>query len=98
VISGGQNCIMGISIVRLSIRLMAITVKYFAVLRERFGKSEDSLNFEDGITVADLWEKTMNGEDMPKDLMVAVNMEYTKSNTLLKDGDEVAFFPTVTGG
>ena len=76
---------------------MAITVKFFAVLREQFGKSEDSLNFEDGITVADLWEKTMDSE-LPKDLMVAVNMEYCKSNTLLKDGDEVAFFPTVTGG
>ena len=30
--------------------------------------------------------------------MVAVNMEYTRQDTALHDGDEVAFFPSVTGG
>ena len=77
---------------------MAVTVKYFAVLRERFGKSEDCLQFEAGMTVADTWEKAMHGEAMPNDLMVAVNMEYCQSDARLKDGDEVAFFPAVTGG
>ncbi len=76
---------------------MAITVKYFAVLRERFGKSEDSVDFTDGMTVSDVWQKTMN-EAMPDDLMIAVNMEYTKTDAQLQDGDEVAFFPVVTGG
>jgi len=77
---------------------MAITVKYFAVLRERFGKSEESVEYSRGMTVSDVWQKSMNGEAMPDDLMIAVNMEYTKDNAPLQDGDEVAFFPVVTGG
>lgn len=77
---------------------MTITVKYFAVLRERFGKSEDHIEFENGMTVSELWKKTMAGDAMPDDLMVAVNMEYCKHDAALHDGDEVAFFPVVTGG
>jgi len=77
---------------------MAITVKYFAVLRERFGKSGDSVEFEDGMTVSDVWRRTMDGEEMPENLMIAVNMEYTRTDAPLQDGDEVAFFPPVSGG
>jgi molybdopterin synthase sulfur carrier subunit len=35
---------------------------------------------------------------MPSNVLVAVNMEYTDPSHTLKDGDEVAFFPPVTGG
>lgn len=36
-------------------------------------------------------------EEMPR-LRFAVNQEMAKESTVLKDGDEVAFFPPVTGG
>jgi sulfur-carrier protein len=77
---------------------MSITVKYFAVLRELVGKSEDIIEFEQGMTVSDVWKIAMSGENLPSRTMVAINMEYTRLNVELKDGDEVAFFPSVTGG
>jgi molybdopterin synthase sulfur carrier subunit len=35
---------------------------------------------------------------MPTSTLIAINMEYTDAKAALKDGDEVAFFPPVTGG
>ena len=78
---------------------MSITVRYFAVLRERYGKSSDVIAYQPGMTVADVWEQTLGAKQSPpENLMVAVNMEYTRKDTKLNDGDEVAFFPSVTGG
>jgi molybdopterin synthase sulfur carrier subunit len=77
---------------------MAITVKYFAVLRERLGRSEDVVEFVNGMTVSDVLKTVTAGKTLPENLMIAVNMEYTRSDNRLKDGDEVAFFPAVTGG
>ena len=76
---------------------MAITVKFFALLREQAGKSHEKIEHQPGMTVTDAWLMVMNN-DMPNDVKVAVNMEYTRNDDILKDGDEVAFFPSVTGG
>ncbi len=76
---------------------MSITVKYFALLREQAGKSQENIDYRPGMTVAEVWQTVMNG-DLPPDIKVAVNMEYTRADRGLDDGDEVAFFPSVTGG
>lgn len=79
---------------------MSIKVKYFASLRERIGHSEDNLEIENGnITVAELWEKLAGKhKNLPDNILTAINMEYVKPDAEVKDGDEVAFFPPVTGG
>ena len=76
---------------------MSIKVRYFASLKELVGRSEDELVFNRGISVADVWKQT-NTIEVPRNILAAVNMEYTNFNTLVNDGDEVAFFPPVTGG
>lgn len=77
---------------------MDIKVRYFASLRDRMGRSEDQVSFDnDKVTVADLWGK-ISDEPLPETILVAVNMEYTDGGHELKSGDEVAFFPPVTGG
>ncbi len=77
---------------------MDIKVRYFASLRDRMGKGDESVHFDtDSATVGDLWNK-VSSEALPESILVAVNMEYTDSNHVLKEGDEVAFFPPVTGG
>jgi molybdopterin synthase sulfur carrier subunit len=79
---------------------MSIKVKYFASLREILGRSEDSLEIGCGnITVSEIW-KQVAGEQksIPDNVLSAINMEYVKPDTAVKDGDEVAFFPPVTGG
>jgi len=78
---------------------MNVNVKFFASLRDRMGRGEDSVT-SDGksMSVTELWGKLSSGEALPNGILVAVNMEYTDGDHALKDGDEVAFFPPVTGG
>ena len=79
---------------------MTVTIKYFASLREVIGRSEDSLDIGNGkVTVAEVWSKAADGKrSLPENVLTSVNMEYVKPDTIVKDGDEVAFFPPVTGG
>ena len=77
---------------------MAITVRYFASLREKLGRDLDTVEYEDGISVTGVWAMANAGRPMPESMMIAVNMNYVKGDVPLSDGDEVAFFPAVTGG
>lgn len=77
---------------------MTIRVKYFASLRDRLGRSEDRLTVDDGLTVAQAWSRLWPETPLPPNTLIAVNMEYADLNHPLSDGDEVAFFPPVTGG
>lgn len=78
---------------------MNVNVRYFANMRDKMGKAEDSLSFDEGdVTVNDVWKRVSPDGDLPSNLLIAVNMEYTDGAHQLKDGDEVAFFPPVTGG
>ncbi len=77
---------------------MSIRVRYFASLREKLGRIEDTLVFEDISTVSDVWRVISGGEPLPDRILCAVNMEYAEPHTPVKEGDEVAFFPPVTGG
>lgn len=77
---------------------MAITVKFFASLREQVGIDSASRPCRDGVTPADLWREVVADRPLPGNVLVAVNMDYAAPDQPLKDGDEVAFFPPVTGG
>jgi len=77
---------------------MTIQVKYFASLRERMGCAEVAIPATQARTVADVWVHAAAGKAMPPNTLVAVNMEYVDLNHAVNEGDEVAFFPPVTGG
>lgn len=77
---------------------MSIKVRYFASLKENIGRSEDSVQFENISTVSDVWNKANQNRPVPGNVLAAVNMEYVDFNSPVQDGDEVAFFPPVTGG
>jgi len=77
---------------------MSIQVRYFASLREALGRGEDQLEAAQANTVSDAWRIATQGADMPVNLLCAVNMEYVDHHFAIKDNDEVAFFPPVTGG
>jgi sulfur-carrier protein len=76
---------------------MNITVKYFASLREQMGKAEELLTLSDATPIAEVW-KNVSGEASPDNILMAINMEYVKSDAIVEEGDEIAFFPPVTGG
>ncbi len=78
---------------------MNITVRYFANMRDRMGRAEDTVSIDgDTVTVEELWRKVSPQEGLPGNVLIAVNMEYTDGSRVLNNGDEVAFFPPVTGG
>ena len=77
---------------------MTINVKFFASLREQVGKADAQLAFSTGLNVAQVWQSVNTDLAMPDNTLCAVNMEYVDRDHRVSDGDEVAFFPPVTGG
>ena len=77
---------------------MKIRVKLFASLRESFGFSEREMEISEGNTLKDVWIRVSEDGGAHDDVLMAVNMDYANSDTPVRDGDEVAFFPPVTGG
>ncbi len=78
---------------------MNISIKYFAGMRDRMGCAEASVSLDgECASVADVWAKASNGQPLPDSTLIAVNMEYTDADAQVTEGDEVAFFPPVTGG
>lgn len=77
---------------------MPVTVKFFASLRETIGKAEFCLEAPAQLTVADVWSKSTNDAELPANTLFAINMDYVDINAPVQDGDEIAFFPPVTGG
>jgi MoaE-MoaD fusion protein len=73
----------------------AVTVRLFAGLRERAGRSQVEL--EAVARVEDVWPALDLGDE-PPGLLYAVNREYAERGRELADGDEVALIPPVSGG
>lgn len=76
---------------------MSITVKFFASLRERIGIESQELEAADVTTVSEAWSAA-TGKNMEDNILFAVNQKYVAIDSPVTDGDEVAFFPPVTGG
>ena len=81
---------------------MRVTVKLFARLKDLAGAGELIREIPAPATVQSVW-KSLTAE-MPSlvqyegTMSVAVNAEYTKMAATVRDGDEVAFLPPVSGG
>ncbi|MCS6936753.1 MAG: molybdopterin converting factor subunit 1 [Candidatus Bipolaricaulota bacterium] len=80
---------------------MRIRVKLFSVIREICGHSELSLDFS-GRTVGELWLQLEQQHPALRPLRasraMAVNRQHAREEHVLHEGDEVAFFPPVSGG
>jgi molybdopterin converting factor subunit 1 len=81
---------------------MRVRVLYFGVLKDAFGRGVEEMELAEGASVADLIGACRGryaGVGAVWDsIAVAVNQEYARGVVVLKDGDEVAFLPPVSGG
>ena len=81
-----------------------ITLKYFASLKSIAEKEEDHLDIENIITLdqlSDIISKTapkMGEMIREKKVLVSINQEMASVDTIIHDGDEVAFLPPFSGG
>lgn len=83
---------------------------YFGILKDQFGAAEEQVELPGEGNVGDLLEllraqtsnsamgKMAEGEQLWRSLAVAVNREYARPSMVLRDGDEVALLPPVSGG
>lgn len=81
---------------------MKIEVRYFASVRERVRRQGEAVEVADGATVAELWAEICRAHpalaDVGASMSFAVNQEYAERSQRLRDGDEVAVIPPVSGG
>jgi len=81
---------------------MQVTVKLFARFREIAGTGKTTLHLPDESTIAELIAALRQQFDglplVPERTLLSVNQEFATPETVLRDGDEVAIFPPVSGG
>ncbi|MXX49954.1 MAG: molybdopterin converting factor subunit 1 [Chloroflexi bacterium] len=82
---------------------MRITVLFFATLRDRIGARRLEVDLDDGAaTIAGLRSELMRRYPAASQnlqvALAAINEEFAFDGDALQDGDEVAFFPPVSGG
>lgn len=75
-----------------------ITVRYFASLREALGRGDEVLTVNANTTVGEVWRRVAGDRAVATRVLAAVNAEYADFGAPVAPGDEVAFFPPVTGG
>lgn len=83
-----------------------LKIVYFASLKDKIGRSEETLELPAGVENlsqlvdalsakhGEVWSAVINGST----ILNAVNHEMCERSQPIKDGDEIAFFPPVTGG
>ncbi|WP_456407207.1 molybdopterin converting factor subunit 1 [Thiolapillus sp.] len=83
-----------------------IRLLYFASLKDRLGSSGEELELPENVTdIAALkalleqrggeWGEIFADDEL---VLAAVNQEMAQPETAISDGDEIGFFPPVTGG
>ena len=81
---------------------MRVKIKLFAAHRQLAGRRELTLNVPEGATILDAWQQLKNEvptlAHLSNTLVASVNLDYASLDTHLRDGDELAFIPPVSGG
>ncbi len=81
---------------------MRVTVRLFARLRDLAGAGEMVREVPSGATVRQIWNDLVlewpGLREYERTISVAVNAEYARMTADVRDGDEVAFMPPVSGG
>jgi molybdopterin converting factor subunit 1 len=81
---------------------MKVRLLFFAVLRDIAGTDAAEWSLDEGTTASDVWQRLRGAyaqlSDYTQPPMIAVNESYAGPETVLREGDELAFIPPVAGG
>ena len=81
---------------------MRVTVRLFARLHDITGSAELARDVARGATIATVWQQL--AQEFPAlapyegSISSAINADYARMDAEVRDGDEVAFLPPVSGG
>ena len=82
--------------------MMKIRVLFFGVLKELIGRSMDTVELPPGARISDLLssyaESSKRFQEMLPSMALSVNLEYVQGDQPLREGDEIALLPPVSGG
>ncbi len=82
--------------------VVRIRVLFFGLLRDIVGVREDTLEVAEGASVGTVFEhyavKAPRLREVSSSIVLALNQQFSEPQAALKDGDEVAFLPPVSGG
>jgi molybdopterin synthase sulfur carrier subunit len=82
-----------------------IKILYFANIKEILSLAQEELALDENVSTVkqvlellvargERWRQALDGQNV----LVAINQEMADIHAVVSDGDEVAFFPPVTGG
>ncbi len=81
---------------------MQVKVRYLGMLREIAGRDDESVEMPEGAPLGDLYaalqQRMPQLQNFRQAIALAVNYEYSDAKTQLRDGDEIALIPPVSGG
>jgi MoaE-MoaD fusion protein len=81
---------------------MQVRVLFFGMLKDIAGRDSDSLSLPDHATLADVFghyeDLVPRLREMTSSIAMSINQEFAGPESNLKDGDEIAFLPPVSGG
>ena len=79
---------------------MKLTLKYFGMIEESIGKSEDEMSFENTLSVSELHSKLISKYPSikSKSFQIAVNQELKDNDFIINDNAEIALLPPFAGG
>lgn len=81
---------------------MQVTIRYFAIVRETVGRTEETRELPEGTTVGELLDRLIAEHPriggMRRSLMLMVDQEYVEPDHVLRDGAEFVMVPPVSGG
>jgi molybdopterin converting factor subunit 1 len=79
-----------------------VTVRLFARLRDIAGTAELPCDVAPGATIGTVWEKLVRTfpdlASYERSISSAVNADYARMDQIVREGDDIAFLPPVSGG
>ena len=76
--------------------MICVTILYFAHLRDLRGCSSEQLTLSEACTIGALFRQLFSVD--PTGIRLALDAEYVDAETMISDGDEIAFLPPMGGG
>lgn len=82
--------------------LITVKVKLFAIYQETFNQEDLELQISPNMKVIEVLKQLLETKPQLKQWLTitrfGINCEFVKSDTIVKDGDEIVFIPPVSGG